>query len=111
MTTVKLNDEIYKELHIIKKSEWIKMGNKSKALNYKDVFCAFLPGYGTTLFFENKHFLIIPDNGAIKTFAIWRNAKVVGYCDITQETADRANKAENATFYFGFDCVTNPEKY
>lgn len=111
MKTILLNDEIYKELHIIKKSEWAKMGNKHKSLSHNDVYCAFLPGYGTTLFFENKHFLIVPDNANIKTFAIWRNGSVIGYCDISQEVADRANNAENATFYFGFDCVTNPEKY
>lgn len=111
MTTVKLNDGIYKELHIFKKSDWAKMGYTDVSINDKTIKTAFLPGYGTTLFFENMHFLIIPDNAATKTFAIWRNHKVIGYCDITKEVADKANKANNAIFYFGFDSVTNPAKY
>lgn len=111
MKTIELNDEICKELHIITASEWSKMGNKHKSLRNPDVWSAFLPGYGTTLFFENIHFLIIPDNKPLKTFAIWENHQVIGYCDITQEVADKANEASNAKFYFGFDKVTNPEKY
>lgn len=30
MTTIKLNDEIFKELHILKKSEWDKIGSDYK---------------------------------------------------------------------------------
>lgn len=111
MTTIELNDEIYKELHIIKKSEWEKMGYTGISIHDKRVRTAFLPNYGTTLFFENMHFLIIPDNAKTKTFAIWRNHKVIGYCDIAKEVAEKANCANNAVFYFGFDSVTNPEKY
>ncbi len=30
MTTIKLNDEIFKELHILKKSEWDRIGSDYK---------------------------------------------------------------------------------
>ena len=63
METVKLNDEIFTELHILKKSEWDAICNdyKGPSIYDKSVKTAFLPGYGTTLFFENKHFIIIND--------------------------------------------------
>lgn len=72
---------------------------------------AFLPGLGAVLYVENRHFLVIDKKQPIKKFAIWRNHKVVGYCNITQEAADKANKANNAFYYFGFDPETAPEKY
>ena len=72
---------------------------------------AFLPGLGAGLYVENRHFLIIDKKEPVKKFAIWRNHEVVGYCNITQEAADKANMANNAFYYFGFDPVTNQEKY
>ena len=53
MTTIKLNDEIFKELHILKKSEWDRIGRDYKTTDTfdKSIKAAFLPGYGTTLFF------------------------------------------------------------
>ena len=113
MTTIKLNDEIFKELHILKKSEWDKIGSdyKSTAIFDKRIKTAFLPGYGTTLFFENKHFIIINDREPVKKFAIWRNHKVIGYCEITEKARQRNNGANNAEFYIGYDPVTKPENY
>lgn len=113
MTTIKLNDEIYKELHILKKSEWDKIGSdyKTTALFDKHIKAAFLLGYGTTLFFENKHFIIINDNEETKKFAIWRNHKVIGYCEITEKARQKNNGASNAAFYIGFDPITNPKMY
>ena len=113
MTTIKLNDEIFKELHILKKSEWDKIGNDYKGTSIfdKSIKTAFLPGYGTTLFFENKHFIIIDDREPVKKFAIWRNHKVIGYCEITEKARQRNNGANNAEFYIGFDPVTKPENY
>ena len=35
----------------------------------------------------------------------------IGYCEIDKATADKANRASNAYFYFGFDKVISPEKY
>lgn len=81
-----------------------------QAIDYS-IRSAFLPGLGAVLYVENRHFLVIDKKQPIKKFAIWRNHKVVGYCNITQEAADKANKANNAFYYFGFDGVTNPEKY
>lgn len=40
-----------------------------------------------------------------------REEEVIGYCEIDKATADKANRASNAYFYFGFDKVTSPEKY
>ena len=103
------------------KEEWEEIPNDYKT-NYivdytkkeiidKTIKSAFLPGYGTTLFFENRHFLIVDDKKPLKKYAIWRNHEVIGYCEIDKATADKANKANNAYFYLGFDKVTNPEKY
>ena len=111
MVTVKLNDDTYTELHILKESEWNELMYKDVSIFDKSIKTAFLPGYGTTLFFENKHFIIIDDKKLLKKYAIWRNHKVIGYCEINKEAADKANKSTNAVFYFGFDRVTHPEKY
>lgn len=111
MVTVKLNDDIYTELHILKESEWNELVYKDVSIRDKSIRMAFLPGYGTTLFFENRHFIINNDKKPLKKYAIWRNHKVIGYCEITKEAADKANKANDAEFYFGFDKVIHPEKY
>lgn len=81
-----------------------------QAIDYS-IRSAFLPGLGAVLYVENRHFLVIDKKQPIKKFAIWRNHKVVGYCNITQEAADKANKANNAFYYFGFDNITSPENY
>ena len=113
MEKIKLNDDTYKEFCIIKKSEYEAIGSdyRSTALFDKNIKCAMLPGDGCKLSFENVHFVIINDNEPTKKYAIWRNHKVIGYCDITEKSAKHANGASNAKFYFGFDRVTNPEKY
>lgn len=111
MTTIKLNDEIFKELHILKKSEYEAIGKdyRGTSISDKSIKTAFLPGYGTTLFFENKHFIIIDDKEPLERFAIWRNHKVIGYCEITESARQKNNGASNAEFYIGFDSVTKPE--
>lgn len=103
MKTIKLDDPVFNELHIITKAEYEKIPHdyKSTATFDKKIKCAFLPGYGTTLFFENRHFIIIDDKNPLKHFYIWRNHKIIGECDITTETKEKANKATNAKFYFG----------
>ena len=121
MKKIQLSDENKSILHILTKKEWEEIPNDYKTdyiVDYtkkeiidKTIKSAFLPGYGTTLFFENRHFLIINDKKPLKKYAIWRNHEVIGYCEIDKATADKANKASNAYFYFGFDKVTNPEKY
>lgn len=113
MKTIKLNDEIFNELHILTKSEWDAIGNdyKSTAIFDKRIKTAFLPGYGTTLFFENRHFIIINEREPVKKFAIWRNHKVIGYCEITEKARQKNNGANNAEFYIGYDPVTKPENY
>lgn len=113
MQTIILNDEIYKELHILTKSEFDGIPNdfKGESIREKGVKCAFLPGRGTVLYFENIHFLIISEREPLEKFAVWRNHKVIGYCEITRKAADKANAAQNAVFYFGFDETTRKEKY
>ena len=100
MTTIKLNDDIFKELHILKKSEYDKIGRdyKGTAIFDKNIKTAFLPGYGTTLFFENKHFLIINDWEPVKKFAIWRNHKVIGYCEITEKARQKNTEQTTQNF-------------
>lgn len=121
MKKIQLSDENKSILHILTKEEWEEIPNDYKTdyiVDYtkkeiidKTIKSAFLPGYGTTLFFENRHFLIVDDKKPLKKYAIWRNHEVIGYCEIDKATADKANRANNAYFYFGFDKVTNPEKY
>lgn len=60
---------------------------------------------------DNKENLIVDDTKPLKKYAIWRNHEVIGYCEIDKATADKANRASNAYFYFGFDKVISPEKY
>lgn len=113
MQKIKLNDEIYEDFYILTKSEYEAIGSDYRGQSIRDnsIKCAFLPGCGTVLYFENIHFLIIADREPVEKFAIWRNHKVIGYCEITKKAAEKANAANNAVFYFGFDEVTRPEKY
>ena len=121
MKKIQLSDENKSILNILTKEEWEEIPNDYKTdyiVDYtkkeiidKTIKSAFLPGYGTTLFFENRHFLIIDDKKPLKKYAIWRNHKVIGYCDLDEKTAKKANKANNSVFWFGFDKTTNPEKY
>lgn len=111
MVAVILDDPVYKTLFIIKKSEWEKLQHVNLSSVNGIEKGVYLPGYGTTLFQENLHFLIIDDQEPVKTYAIWRNRKVIGYCDITENTADKANRSVHLAYYFGDDRVTNPEKY
>lgn len=112
MTTIKLNDETFKELHILKKSEYEAIGNDYRGFSIfdKSIKTAFLFGYGTTLFFENKHFIIINDHEPTQKFPIWRNHKIIGYCEITEKARQKNNSANNAVYYIGFDGA-NLEKY
>lgn len=102
MTTVLLDDGIYKELFILTKSEYdaIDEDYKAPSIFNRSVKTTFLPGHGTVLFFENRHFLIISEKEPVRKYAVWRNHKIIGYCDITRRAAEKANKANNAVFYF-----------
>lgn len=112
MQKIKLNDDIYSDFIIYTASEWKKEVYKGRDIFDKTIRVNLIAGErGTTLIFENKHFLIVSDNAILKKYAIWRNHKVIGYCDLDEKTARKANKANNFTFYFGFDKTTNPEKY
>ena len=121
MEKIQLNNDAKSILHILTKKEWEEIPNEYKTdfvIDYtkseiidKTIKSTFLPGYGTTLFLENRHFLIIDDKKPMKKYAIWQNHAVVGYCELDEKTARKANVASNAYFYFGFNKVTNPEKY
>ena len=112
MQIIKLNDDIYSTFIIYTASEWEKEAYKDISINNKTIRVNLIAGErGMTLIFENKHFLVVPDNAKLKKYAIWRNHKVIGYCELDEKTAQKANKANNCTFYFGFDKTTNPERY
>lgn len=113
MKRIILHHDVYKDFYILTDSEYNQIGDDYKGRSIKDtsIKCAFLPGCGTTLFFENMHFLVISDREQLEKFAIWKDHKVIGYCEITRKAAEKANAANNAIFYFGFDEVTRPEKY
>jgi hypothetical protein len=43
--------------------------------------------------------------------AIWKDHKVVGYIDLTEEQKGILNKIPGIGVYFGFDRTTRPDKY
>lgn len=102
MQVIKLNDEIYSDFFVLTESEYNAIGNdyKGRKLLDNSVRCAFLPGRGTILYFENIHFLIIEDHAPVRDFAIFRDHRVIGHCNITHKAADMANMANNAVFHF-----------
>lgn len=105
MQEIILNDDNYKHLYILTESEYNNIDDdyKGQSIQDKSIKCAFLLGCGTVLYFENIHFLIISEREPVQKFAIWRNHEVIGYCEITKKAAEKANAANNAAFYFGFD--------
>lgn len=44
-------------------------------------------------------------------FAIWKDHKVIGYIDLTEEQRQKLNETSGINVYFGFDRVTKPEMY
>lgn len=47
----------------------------------------------------------------MKKYAIWKNHKVIGYIKLTEEQRQLLNGILGIGVYFGFDKVTQPEKY
>ena len=47
----------------------------------------------------------------MKTYAIWKDRKVVDYIQLTEEQATHLNGIKDIGVYFGFDSKTNPKKY
>lgn len=47
----------------------------------------------------------------MKTYAIWKDHKVIGYIDLSEDQASILNKNKETGLYFGFDKITNPEHY
>lgn len=96
-----LDDDTYKELFVLTKSEYeaIDADYRSHASFDKSIRTAFLPGYGTTLFFENRHFLVIDEKEPVREYEVWRYQKIIGHCQITKRAADKANRASNCAFY------------
>ncbi len=101
MQRIKLLDPVYKELFIFSESEFARLQYTGTAMFNSKIRTAFLPGEGTRLCFENQHFLVLKDGQPTRKYKIWRNHNVVGECEITTEAAVRANKSDNAEFYFG----------
>ncbi len=47
----------------------------------------------------------------MEKYSIWKNKKVIGYINLTEEQAKELNNNKEIELYFGFDKVLNPEKY
>ena len=47
----------------------------------------------------------------MKKYAIWKNGKVIDYIELTEEQARKLNGIHGIGLYFGFDKITNLEKY
>lgn len=44
-------------------------------------------------------------------FAIWKDHKVIGYIDLTEEQRQTLNGTHGIDVYFGYDRVTRPDLY
>lgn len=102
MVVVKLDDPVFKELKILKRSEFLAIPEnyRGRALFDKKIQTAMLPGEGTTLSFENVHFIVVGDNQRLHKFEIWREHRLIGECELTDYAAKKANCASNAAFCF-----------
>lgn len=47
----------------------------------------------------------------MKRYAIWKNHKVIGYIELTEEQRQILNGIFGIGVYFGFDETIQPEKY
>lgn len=47
----------------------------------------------------------------MKKYAIWKDHKVVGYIELTEEQKETLNKIPGIGVYFGFDRVTQSDRY
>lgn len=47
----------------------------------------------------------------MEKYAIWKNHKVIGYIELTEKQKEQLNGIHGINVYFGFDRVTNPERY
>lgn len=47
----------------------------------------------------------------MKLYAIWKDKKVIGYINLTEEQAITLNNNKEIGLYIGFDEVINPEIY
>lgn len=45
----------------------------------------------------------------MKKYAIWKNNKVIGYIELTEQQVEVLNNTQNIDVYFGFDEITNLE--
>lgn len=102
MVVVKLDDPVFKELKILKRSEFLEIPEnyRGPALFNKKIMTAMLPGEGTTLSFENVHFIVVGDKQRLHKFEIWREHRLIGECELTDYAAKKSNCASNAAFCF-----------
>lgn len=47
----------------------------------------------------------------MKKYAIWKNHKVIGYIELTEEQKEQLNGTHGIDVYFGFDDKLKPEIY
>lgn len=47
----------------------------------------------------------------MEKYAIWKNHKVIGYIDLTNEQKEQLNGTHGIDVYFGFDDRLKPEMY
>lgn len=57
MEKLKINPE--NGLYQFPRADFERWGYKHRSIHYPGTWAAFLPGYGTALFFEGKHFEIV----------------------------------------------------
>jgi len=47
----------------------------------------------------------------MRTYAVWKNNEVIGYIELTEDQVLKLNTMSGNELYFGYDKVTNPERY
>lgn len=47
----------------------------------------------------------------MRKYAIWKNHEVIGYIELTEEQKETLNGTHGIDVYFGFDKMTEPERY
>lgn len=47
----------------------------------------------------------------MKKFAIWKDHKVIGYIDLTEDQRQTLNGTSGIDVYFGYDRVLRPDLY
>lgn len=102
MQVIKLNDDIYSTFIIYTASEWKKEVYKSHDIYDKTIRVNLITGKrGTTLIFENKHFLVVSDNAILKKMQFGAIIKLLDIVSWTKRPPKKLTR--QIILFFGLD--------